>query len=101
MRHKGINKMASFVTAVIKNIFTPTPVSVTFPRRFKSEDRASGEQIESYNMLVTYKNGRSKLFSFPVGEDKSKAYTCAMKFYLRQKERINVYYTLHSNENTK
>lgn len=93
--------MASFFTAVIKNTFTPTPVGMTFPSRFKVEDGGGGKQIESYNILVTYKNGRIKGFSFPVGEDKSKAYTRAMKFYLRQKERINAYYALHSNEDTK
>lgn len=93
--------MASFFTAVIKNTFTPTPVGITFPSRFQVEDRGDGKQIDAYNMLVTYKNGRIKGFSFPVNNDKSGAYMRAMKFYLRQKERINAYYTLHYNENTK
>jgi len=89
--------MASLLAAVIKNTFSPTPVGITFPSRFKVADRADGEQIEAYNILVTYKNGRIKGFSFPVNDDKSSAYTRAMKFYLRQKERINAYYTLHEN----
>jgi len=93
--------MASFFTAVIKNTFTPTPVGITFPSRFKVEDRGCGKQIEAYNMLVTYKSGRVKGFSFPVNDDKTKAYMRAMKFYLRQKERINAYNALHSNEKAK
>ena len=86
---------------VIKNTFSPTPVSITFPSRFKVEDRTDGREIEAYHILVTYKNGRIKGFSFPVGDDRSGAYMRANKFYLRQKERVNAYYTLHGNENTK
>ena len=93
--------MANLFTAVIKNTFTPTPVSVTFPSRFKVEDNDNGEQVEAYQILVTYKNGRVKGFSFPINDNKSIAYWRAMKFYLRQKERISAYYTLHGNENTK
>ena len=93
--------MANLFTAVIKNTFTPTPVGVTFPSRFKVEDNDNGEQVEAYQILVTYKSGRVKGFSFPVNDNKSTAYMRAMKIYLRQKERISAYYTLHGNENTK
>ena len=93
--------MARFIVNVIKNTFSPTPVGITFPRSFNVETRAGGEQIEAYHILVTYKNGRIKGFSFPVGDDRSGAYMRANKFYIRQKERVNAYYTLHSNENTK
>ncbi len=93
--------MASFIVNVIKNTFSPTPVNITFPSRFKVADRAGGEQIEAYNILVTYKNGKMKEFAFPVANDKSGAYMRAIHFYCRQKERIKAYNILHSNENTK
>jgi len=92
--------MAGIIINIIKNTFSPTPVSVTFPSRFKVGDRASGEQIEAYSILVTYKNGRIKGFSFPV-DNKSGAYTRAMNFYLRQRERVKAYYILHCDENIK
>lgn len=93
--------MASFIVNVIKNTFSPTPVGITFPSRFNMVDMAGDEQIEAYNILVTYKNGKMKEFAFPVANDKSGAYMRAIHFYCRQKERIEAYNILHSNENTK
>ena len=89
------------IKAVMQNIFSPTPVYVSLPRKFKVADGNTGEQIDAYKILVEYKSGKLKEFAFPVNNDKSRAYMCALKFYCRQKERVAAYKRLHRNENTK
>ena len=89
------------IKAVMQNIFSPTPVYVSLPRKFKVADGNTGEQIDAYKILVEYKSGRIKEFSFPVADDKSSAYMRAIHFYCQQRNRVAAYKRLHRNENTK
>ena len=83
---------------VIANIFTPTPIEVTYPRKFTEQYADAGEPVEAYTILVTYKNRKVKEFTFPVDNDTAKegAYMQAIRFYNRQQDRIRAYNKLHT-----
>ena len=78
------------IKAIIANIFTPRPISITYPRRFAEQYANADEQIEAYTIMVTYKNHKVREFTFPVDKNPSKesAYMRAMRFYNRQRDRM-------------
>ncbi|MBO4625731.1 MAG: hypothetical protein J5679_00440 [Alphaproteobacteria bacterium] len=86
------------VQAFIANIFTPTPIEVTYPRKFTEQYVDAGEQVEAYTIMVTYKNHKVREFTFPVDNDTAKegAYMQAIRFYNRQQDRIRAYNKLHT-----
>ena len=93
--------MATF-REFIDNIFNNPPVSVTEPRPQKKHYSDVGTRLEAYIVKVTYKNGRSRRFSFAVDHDhfclssKSHSLERATRFYNRQCAKIK-----QRNENTK